>query len=106
MFLYRERIHLLRKKMKTHYKTKLARKKAKGQELDIQFPPPYYKVCDKHVDLFKDEVTNCVRQHAPFQVASWKEIVEHDVKTLGLILKDKFNFCDDVYHYVMKQVQA
>ncbi|KAK8672418.1 hypothetical protein V6N13_110789 [Hibiscus sabdariffa] len=36
---------------------------------------------------YKAEVTNCVRQHAPFQVASWKEISENDVKTLWLILK-------------------
>ncbi|KAK9037784.1 hypothetical protein V6N11_022684 [Hibiscus sabdariffa] len=67
--------------------TKFVRKKAKGQELDIQFPPPYYKVCGKHANLFKAEVTNCVRQHAPFQVASWKEISENDFKTLWLILK-------------------
>ncbi|KAL4323215.1 hypothetical protein GQ457_11G027690 [Hibiscus cannabinus] len=54
---------------------------------------------------YKTEVTNCVRQHTPFQVASWKEIPENDIKTLWLILKDKFNFSDDVYPYVMKQVQ-
>ncbi|KAL4386654.1 hypothetical protein GQ457_09G020860 [Hibiscus cannabinus] len=61
------------------------------------------KICGKHVNLFKVKVTNCVRQHAQFQVVSWKEMAENDIKILWLILKDKFNFSDDVYLYVMKQ---
>ncbi|KAJ0969601.1 hypothetical protein J5N97_022478 [Dioscorea zingiberensis] len=59
--------------------TKLAKKKAQRKEIDIQFPPPYYKPCGKHAKLFKAEVTVCIRQHAPLRITKWKDISEDRV---------------------------
>ena len=66
---------------------KLAKKKAKGEPLDVQFPAPFYKVCGKHAKLFKSEVTNCIRQHAQLQVIKWKQVPEEDKKIIWTILK-------------------
>ncbi|KAH7690319.1 hypothetical protein IHE45_02G039200 [Dioscorea alata] len=69
----------------------LAKKKANGQQIDVQFPPPYYKVCGKHAKLFKSEVTILIRQLAPLRVLSWKEIPKHDMKAMWIFLKVRLN---------------
>lgn len=65
---------------------KLAKKKAKGTKLDIQFPPPFYKVCGKHAKYFKSEVTICIRQLAPLKVDSWIAISETSLNTMWAFL--------------------
>nr|GLL21625.1 hypothetical protein PHAVU_008G216300g [Ipomoea trifida] len=67
--------------------TGLAKKKARGEEICILFPPPYHKVCGKDASFFKAEVTMCIRQFAPLQVSSWKEISNEDINTMWLFLK-------------------
>nr|GMC89357.1 ATP synthase subunit-like protein [Ipomoea batatas] len=67
--------------------TGLAKKKARGEEICILFPPPYHKVCGKDASFFKAEVTMCIRQFAPLQVSSWKEIPNEDINTMWLFLK-------------------
>ncbi|KAB2012072.1 hypothetical protein E1A91_D09G067300v1 [Gossypium mustelinum] len=66
---------------------KLTKKKAKCRELNIQLPASYNKVCGKHGNLFKAEVTNCVQQITSLQVNRWKEISEDDIKTMWIFLK-------------------
>nr|GLL31479.1 putative transposase [Ipomoea trifida] len=87
------------------FNTGLAKKKARGEEICILFPPPYDKVCGKDASFFKDEVTMCIRKFAPLQVSSWKEIPNEDINTMWLFLKDKFNLSNDVQPHAMKQVQ-
>jgi len=36
-----------------------------GKTFDIQFPPPYFKLCGKHAKYFKAEATVCIRHKAP-----------------------------------------
>ncbi|CAJ1974938.1 unnamed protein product, partial [Sphenostylis stenocarpa] len=61
----------------------LQKKRAKlttmNKKFDIQFPPPYYKLCGKHAKYFKVEATVCIRQKAPLRVKTWKEISEDDL---------------------------
>ena len=64
-----------------------ARRAAKGKNLDIQFPPPYFKLCGKHAQLFKSEATVCIRQKAPLQVSRWKEILLDDKKVIWKHMK-------------------
>jgi len=45
---------------------------------DIQFPPPYFKLCGKHAKFFKAEAIVCIRQKTPLQVKTWKEFSEDD----------------------------
>jgi len=50
-----------------------------GKTFDIQFPPPYFKLCGKHAKYFKAEATVCIRHKAPLKVKTWKEIPEDDL---------------------------
>jgi len=46
----------------------------KGKNIDIQFPPPFYKIYRKHAKYFKSEAQVCICQKAPLQVNGWSEI--------------------------------
>jgi len=50
-----------------------------GKTFDIQFPPPYFKLCGKHAKNFKAEATACIRHEVPLQVKTWKEISDNDL---------------------------
>uniref|UniRef100_A0A0E0B1L2 Uncharacterized protein n=1 Tax=Oryza glumipatula TaxID=40148 RepID=A0A0E0B1L2_9ORYZ len=52
----------------------LAKLRARGVLLDIQFAAQFGKVCGRHASVFKSEVTVCVRQEVPLKVKKWKVI--------------------------------
>jgi len=52
---------------------------AMGNTFNIQFPPPYFKLCGKYAKYFKAETTVCICQKAHLQVKTWKEISEDDL---------------------------
>ena len=55
--------------MWAYNKCKISKEKGKSYEsIDIQFPLPFYKICEKHAKYFKFEVQVCNRQKAPLQV--------------------------------------
>jgi len=64
--------HVIKKERGHTINTKFQKKKekltTKGKGIDIQFPPPLYKICEKHAKYFKFEVQVCNRQKAPLQV--------------------------------------
>jgi len=53
-----------------------------GKCFDIQFPPPYFKLCGKHAKYFKAEATVCLRQKAALQVMTWKNICDDDLSVM------------------------
>ncbi|KAJ1389705.1 hypothetical protein SESBI_38044 [Sesbania bispinosa] len=89
---------------------KLQKKKAQmmveGKKLDIQFPPPYYKLCGTHANYFKSEAAVCIRQRASFQVNCWKEMSTDDVDEMWIHMKEALNLPEKVKEYAMKQVQS
>ena len=60
---------------------------AKGKSIDIQFPPPFYKICGKHAKYFKSEAQVCICQKAPLQVNGWSEISKDDVDEMWRHMK-------------------
>nr|GMD78689.1 ATP synthase subunit-like protein [Ipomoea batatas] len=81
----------------------LAKKKTRGEEIYILFPPPYHKFCGKDASLFKAEVTMCIRQFTPLRIYSWKEIPNKDVNIMWIFLKVKLKLylkCKDFPHDV------
>jgi len=54
---------------------------------DIQSPPSYFKLCRKHAKYFEAEATVCIRQKAPLQVKTWKEIFEDDLNIMWKHMK-------------------
>ncbi|KAK7282023.1 hypothetical protein RIF29_10493 [Crotalaria pallida] len=79
---------------------------AKGKNLDIHFPPPYYKVWGKHASLFKAEASVCIRQRAPLQINSWKDMCEDDYEGMWKYMKSQLDLSDDVKDHAMKQLQS
>ena len=51
----------------------------KGKNIDIQFPPPFYKICGKHEKYFKFEAQVCIRHKSPLQVNAQSEISKDGV---------------------------
>ncbi|XP_029126146.1 uncharacterized protein LOC109793221 [Cajanus cajan] len=78
----------------------------KEKNIDIQFPPPFYKICGKHAKYFKSEAQVCIRQKAPLQVNSWSEITKDDVDEMWKHMKDALSLSDEVKEYAMKQIQS
>ena len=60
---------------------------AKGKSIDIQFPPPFYKICGKNAKYFKSEAQVCIHQKTPLQVNGWSEISKDDVDEMWLHMK-------------------
>lgn len=87
----------------------LAKLRARGVPLDIQFAAQFGKVCGRHASVFKSEVTVCMRQEVPLKVKKWKVIEKAFPRTMSSIwnlLKAKFpeiSMAD--YQCVMTQVE-
>lgn len=87
----------------------LAKLRARGVPLDIQFAAQFGKVCGRHASVFKSEVTVCMRQEVPLKVKKWKVIEKAFPGTMSSIwnlLKAKFpeiSMAD--YQCVMTQVE-
>ncbi|KAK8466841.1 hypothetical protein PHAVU_008G168600 [Phaseolus vulgaris] len=76
-----------------------------GNTFDIQFRPPYFKLCGKHAKYFKAEATMCICQKAPLQVKTWKEISEDDLTLMWKHMKDALCLMEKDKEHAMKQLQ-
>uniref|UniRef100_A0A0E0FE83 Uncharacterized protein n=1 Tax=Oryza meridionalis TaxID=40149 RepID=A0A0E0FE83_9ORYZ len=89
--------------------TKLVKKRARRERLDISFPQPFGKVCGKHAKLFKSEVTVIVRNHVPLKAKKWKTIEKQHPGTMANVwkkLKDAFpELRNEDEDCAMKQVE-
>uniref|UniRef100_I1QN19 Uncharacterized protein n=1 Tax=Oryza glaberrima TaxID=4538 RepID=I1QN19_ORYGL len=87
----------------------LAKLRARGVPLDIEFAAQFGKVSGRHASVFKSEVTVCVRQEVRLKVKKWKVIEKAFPGTMSSIwnlLKAKFpeiSMAD--YQCVMTQVE-
>ena len=83
--------HVVKKRHGHTINAKLPKKREKlmvmGNSFDIQFPPPYFKPCGKHAKYFKAEATVCIRQKAPLQVKTWKEISKDNLTLMWKHMK-------------------
>ncbi|KAL6624774.1 hypothetical protein ACP70R_032095 [Stipagrostis hirtigluma subsp. patula] len=87
----------------------LRKKRAKGKQIEISFPPQFKKVCGKHARLFKSEISVIVRS-IPLKVKKWKELDDlHPAATADAWrkLKGKFpELSDQDKECAMKQVES
>ena len=83
--------HVVKKRRGHTINSKFPKKREKlmvlGKCFDIQFPPPYFKLCGKHAKYFKAEATVCLRQKAPLQVMTWKDICDDDLSAMWKHMK-------------------
>ncbi|BAS84926.1 Os03g0559900 [Oryza sativa Japonica Group] len=89
--------------------TKLVKKRARRERLDISFPQPFGKVCGKHAKLFKSEVTVIVRNHVPLKAKKWKTIEKQHPGTMANVWKKlkvvKYSYVNIFYIFIFFSCQ-